>query len=347
MNDHTPTAPPISPAALALHRELLVIDGHSDLLMPLAAGAQRLADNPDRTVKTHWQCTGQYSVPGFQTGGVSTQVCAIYIEDQYLQHPLNQAFKMIGALQRELQDNPETLMQARSPADVLAAKAHNRTALILALEGAEPLEQDLDLIDAFYALGTRMISLTHSRRNLFADGTQQDVHVGGLTRLGFAALERMQTLGIVVDMGHLAAPGFWDVIAATRRPVIVSHTLPSQAVPGYRERFDATQPGQKVTKLEAIAQTGGVVGILYYSLPDLAAVIREIEFVTDRVGEDYVSLGSDFYGRDAAPADLNDIGDLPRLTDALLARGYSHERIAKIMGGNLLRVLNQVAAHPV
>jgi len=329
----------VSAEALALHRELVIVDGHSDLLMPVAAGLQRLADTPDRSTLTHWQCTGQYSVPAFQAGGISAQFCAIFVDEPYLAQPLKQAVKMVGAFQRELRQNPQMLVQGRSATDVLNARARGQTALILALEGAEPLEQDLALIDVFYEWGVRLIGLTHSRRNLFADGTQQDIQVGGLTRLGFAAVERMQALGIIVDLAHLASPGFWDVMAVTSRPVIVSHTAPAQAVPGYRERLDASHPTRKLTRLEAIAQTGGVVGVLFYSMRDLDAVVQEIEFVIERVGDDFVSLGSDFYGRDASPAELNDIGDMPQLTQALLAHGYSPERIAKIMGGNLLRVL--------
>lgn len=332
----------VSAATLAFHRELLVFDGHSDLLMPITDGVQRLADTVDRDMLTHWQCTGQYSVPAFQAGSVSAQVCAIFIDEPYLARPLHQAAKMTGAFLREIRQNPQTLVQGRTAADITNAKAKAQTALILALEGAEPLQQDLSLLDAFYEWGVRFIGLTHSRRNLFADGTQQDIQVGGLTRLGFAAIERMQELGIVVDLAHLASPGFWDVIGVTQQPVVVTHTAPATAVAGYRERFDAYDPAHKVTKLEAIARTGGVVGVLFYSMPDLDAVARELEFVIDRVGDDYISLGSDFYGRDASPATLNDVGDLPQLTQHLLERGYSRARIAKLMGGNLLRVFAQV-----
>jgi membrane dipeptidase len=332
----------ISAEARLFHNELLVFDGHSDLLMPVTAGRQELREAPDRARITHWQCTGQYSVPGFRDGNVSAQVCAVFIDEPYLAKPLHQAAKMVAAFSREIRANPTTLVPGRTAGDILAAKANGQTALVLALEGAEPLESDVDLIDAFYEWGVRFIGLTHSRRNLFADGTQQDIRVGGLTRLGFAAVERMQKLGIVVDLAHLGAPGFWDVIEATQQPVVVTHTLPATEAPGYRERFDAKHPAQNVTKLEAIAKTGGVVGVLFYSLPTLDAIAREIEFVIERVGEDYISLGSDFYGRDASPHNMNDIGDLPNLTQHLLARGHSRERIAKIMGGNLLRVFKQV-----
>ncbi len=96
--------------------------------------------------------------------------------------------------------------------------------LDLSLEGAEPLGQNLNLLDVFYRLGLRMVSLTHSRRNAWADGTQLEVQTGGLTYSGRELIRRMNELGIVIDLAHLSDAGVWEVLARSQAPVIYSHT---------------------------------------------------------------------------------------------------------------------------
>src|SRR4029078_7027849 len=100
----------------------------------------------------------------------------------------------------------------RRVADISQVKWEGQPGGFLTFEGFEPLESDLKLLDLFYDLGLRMASLTHSRRNFFADGTQMEWKTGGLTQPGQAAIRRMNDLGIVIDLAHLNTAGCWDVL---------------------------------------------------------------------------------------------------------------------------------------
>lgn len=349
-----------------LHQRAIVIDGHSDILNLVADGRARLRDHPEVPPPERWpadlfaradslttpyqlspytswyQCLGQYDIPSFRAGGLTAQIAAIYVADEHRAQALERALLMVAALHREIDENPDALLLATSAADIRRAKAEGKTALLLSFEGGEPLGQSIELLDVFYRLGLRMISLTHSRRNALADGTQLGVATGGLTSLGRALIERMGQLGIVVDLAHLADTGIWEILQQARGPVVLTHTNIRAGVAGYRAGLLDTHPQHGTSKLRAIAATGGVVGVIFWGQADIDAVADEIEAAIEHAGDDAVALGSDLYGLEQAPRGLEDIGRLPALTEALLRRGHTESTILKLLGGNMLRVLAHV-----
>lgn len=349
-----------------LHRRAIVIDGHSDILNLVVDGRLRLRDHPTVPPPGQWpeelfiqspltampyqlspyttwfQCLGQYDIPSFQAGGLTAQVMAIYIDDSHLDHALERALTMAAALHREIADNPDTLLLATNANDIRRAKAEGKTALMLSFEGCEPLGSHLALLDVFYMLGLRMVSLTHSRRNALADGTQMNIVTGGLSQLGRAAIERMNTLGIVIDLAHLSDSGIWEVLERSRDPVVLTHIGIRSGMPGYRAGIMEIDPRHGTSKLRAIAAGGGVAGVIFWSQPNVGAIADEIEAAIEHAGEDHIALGSDFYGFEQAPQGLEDMSKLPVLTEELLRRGYSDATVEKILGGNLLRVFERV-----
>jgi membrane dipeptidase len=351
------------PRAAELHRRAIVIDGHSDILIPIADGKARLGEWMQVPDPQTWQPppgatgddvfsahtayfgpAGQYSLPQLQSGGVTAQVCAIYLEDRHLDRALQRGLEMTGWLHCEVEENAD-LELLTSVADIHRAKREGKCGVILAFEGLEALGSDLRLLDLYYKLGLRMAGLTHSRRNLFADGMQWDTHTGGLTALGRQAVQRMNELGIVIDLAHLNQAGFWDILELSRDPVVLSHSsarpyFPFQA--GLHPRYPPADVTRGRERLEALARNGGVFGVIFYRQTDLEAIVADIEHVIDRIGPEHVGLGSDFYGVDNAPRGLEDISRLPALTEALLRRGHSDEVVLKILGGNYLRVFEQV-----
>ena len=352
--------------AVALHRRAIVIDGHSDILIPVADGLCHLGKRasipePDEwsglpgfqaaTRPTPYQlsdyatwfgCAGQYDVPTFQQGGVTAQVVAIYIADSYLNRPVERALSLISALHREIASNPDQLLLVRTHADIEMAKAAAKTGLILSFEGAEPLGSTLEYLEAYYALGLRLVGLSHSRRNLWADGTQVDTQTGGLTSQGRALVKRLNQLGIVIDLAHLSDNGFWEVLELSTAPPIVSHTSFTQYYHGYRAPWTEPSAATGTSKLRALAAQGGVVGIIFWGQPDIKSVVDDILRALDHAGDDHVGLGSDLFSREQAPAGLADIGALPRLTEALLRRGLRDDSVLKILGQNWLRVFREV-----
>jgi membrane dipeptidase len=355
--------------ALELHRQSIVIDGHSDILSALADGRMRLKDRVAVEPPETWQgapyikmppnftpyepspysfwyeCMGQYDIPRWREGGVTAQAMAIFVGDDHLHRPLERALDMVAAFHREIEANPDTLLLATTAADIRRAKAEDKTALMLSLEGAEPLGRDLNLLDIFYRLGLRMISLTHSRRNFLADGTQLSIQTGGLTHLGRDLIHRMNELGMVIDLAHMNDTGVWEILELSKAPVIYSHTTVAE-MPGYKSGLTDLDPQRGTTKLKALAAQGGVACAIFVAQPDVAAVLNDIESMIQHVGDDHVGLGSDFVSLAHAPKGLEDISRLPALTDAMVQRDFSDDTIRKVLGGNLLRVFEQVLAAP-
>jgi membrane dipeptidase len=354
--------------AADLHRSAIVIDGHCDILVPLADGKIRLGEPivlPDPATwepplglmggvtgdlagmsphSYYFSCAGQYSIPQLRAGGVTVQVCAIFLEDHQLERALQRGLEMAWWLHREVAEN-EGFKLITAVSDIHRLKETNQCGAILAFEGFEPLGFDLRFLDIFYQLGLRLASLTHNRRNQFADGWQPHIDLGGLTALGKQAIRRMNELGIVIDLGHMNQVGFWEIMELSTDPVVLSHTSVRKLFPARPEDslwYPARDVSQGHERLRLLADKGGVVGIIFYGTEDIADVIADMEYALELIGPNHVALGSDFYGLDGAPKGLETIDKLPRLTEALVRRGHADETILKILGGNYLRVFEQV-----
>jgi membrane dipeptidase len=356
-----------------LHRSAIVIDGHCDILIPIAEGKMRLAERVEVPDPDVWQappgleehplvnfgfqphtiyfgCMGQYDIPRFIDGGLTAQVCAIYLDDDKLDDPLRYGLDMAWHLHRETVEN-EAVELVRRAADIRSAKDSGQCGLILGFEGLETLGEDVHLLEVFHLLGLRVASLTHTRRNLYADGCYVTEDPGGLTDLGFQAIRRMNELGIVIDLVHIGEIGFWEIMDATSAPLILSHSTPTMfpnSDPSVTGPFSGIVPRPRIEKprdrkvLEAIAENGGVLGITWVCHADLEDVVTDIETSLEVMGEDHIGLGSDLYGVEAAPKGLEDISKVPAITRALVDRGHSNELILKFLGGNYLRVFEQV-----
>lgn len=358
--------------ACALHRRSIVIDGHSDILIPIADGKCRLGVVPSEAELAAWQavaaakaavhhasgrddlpyqlsplaeliaCTGQYHLPQLVKGGVSAAVLAIHIPDAQLDAALERGLAQAAALHRELDANWESAGLVLSADDVRAAKQEGRVGLLLGVEGAEPFGRHLHLLEAFYRLGVRLIGLAHSRRNAFCDGTQLNIRTGGLTALGRRAVRLMDELGIIIDLAHMSDAGFWEVIELARGPVVLSHTSALKPSPGYRAPLDEVNATYGMSKAEAIKRKGGLIGVIFWSQPDVGALTDEVEALTQMAGPEHVGLGSDYYGRESAPRGLEDPSKLPALTLELVRRGLPDDWIIGALGGNWLRVIERV-----
>jgi membrane dipeptidase len=354
--------------AKALHNKAIIIDGHSDILMPIADGKIRLGDLVQIPDPKTWEpplglvgehmnnmygfsahtiyfnTMGQYSVPQFLQGGLTVQVAAIYLRDEDLERALERGLEMTWCLHRDVDENDD-LELVTTVKDIHRIKREGKCGCILSFEGFEPLGFDLRFLDLFYKLGLRMASLSHSRRNFFADGMQSGIKTGGLTKLGKEAIRRMDELGIVVDLGHLNQEGFWDIMELCTKPVVYSHIRACDFFPARPEDspyYPALDLSRGHERLKAIADTGGVVGIIFYSQADVDAVVTDIEYVMDVVGPDHVGLGSDLYGMERAPKGLEDMSKIPSITERMVERGHSDEVILKVLGGNYMRVFEQV-----
>jgi membrane dipeptidase len=187
-----------------------------------------------------------------------------------------------------------------------------------------------------------------SRTNAFAHGVpfvfpgSPDTGAG-LTGAGFRLVRRCAELGIAVDLSHLNEAGFWDVARLDGAPLIASHSGVHALCASSRNLTDA--------QLDAIASSGGVVGIVFAAAfvredgaddadTPLAAIVAHVRHAADRIGVEHVALGSDFDGA-TIPDELGDVAGLPRLLDALGAAGFTEDEVRAIAWDNWRRVLGR------
>ena len=314
---------------LQVHRDAVVVDLHVDTLLDLAAG-KRTLDGASGG--------GQVDIPRLRQGGVDVQVFAAYIDPRQAPRGKERARELITAFHRAMDRHAGAIASARTVEEIAAAGRAGKIAAVLSVENlGDALQGEIEQVDRLYREGVRLASLTWNPANLLADGARETRH-GGLSPLGRRVVARMQEWGMIVDVSHLSTAAFWDVLAATRGPIIATHSDAAAVQPHRRNLTD--------DQLRALAARGGVVGINFYpdflGAPTLARVIAHIDHMAAVMGADYVALGSDFDGIEKVPQGLEDVSKLPNLTRALLARGYTPEQVRKILGENALRVFRQV-----
>lgn len=341
---------PVTARAAALHKTLTIADMHADTLL-----WQRHLDDAARQ--------GHVDLPRLETGNVALQVFSSVTKT-----PKNQNYESNGAdtdnitwlaigqlqpvrtwrslLQRSLwhaeklrraeADSGGHLRIVRSAADLdrlITDRASGKdvTGAMLSVEGAQNLQGNAANLEVLYDAGFRMIGLAHFFDNELA-GSMHGLKKYGLTPFGTQMIAEMERRGIVVDVAHCSHACFADVMKIATRPVVVSH--------GGVKATCATNRNLSDDELRALAANGGVIGIGYWDAavcaPTPAATARAIRHVADLIGIDHVGLGSDF---DGSVTTGFDVAHLSAVTQALLDAGFSDADIARIMGGNVIRIL--------
>ena len=236
---------------------------------------------------------------------------------------------------------------ARSIADLDAAEpADAPPVAVMHLEGAEAIDPDLRLLDAWYERGLRSLGPVWSRPNAFAHGVPfrfpSSPDTGpGLTERGTALVKACTKRGILVDLSHLNEAGFWDIARLEPGPLVASHSGAHALCPASRNLTDR--------QLDAIGASGGLVGIVFatpFLRPDfadepdtpLALIAEHARYVADRIGVAHVAFGSDFDGA-TIPAALGDAAGLPHLLTALEQAGFEQAELDAFCWGNWRRAL--------
>jgi len=332
-----------------------IADAHVDLLLEVAWRQEREEPNP----------FGEHWLPVLRAGGVRLQVCPIYVEgDLVPDGALRAGLRLAGAFHAAVRENAGDVFQVTSAGDLDAVEPGRGLGLMLSIEGAEVLGSSPELIEAFWALGVRMVGLTWSRRNAFADGSGEP-SAGGLSRLGEELVDRLFALGCAIDLAHASEQTFEDVLARAGgdAALLVSHTC-CRAI---RDIPRNTSDDQ----LRAIAARDGLVGIMALASAvdpeqhDLERYLDHVDHAITVAGPGHVCVGGDFMAqltRSGAVAltarerkqfgpGLLDPGtpvtglagpeDYPPLADGLRSRGHDDESVAAVLHGNLLRFLSR------
>lgn len=233
-----------------------------------------------------------------------------------------------------------------SNAEDLANIDDGRMRLIPWLEGASPLRGELGLLDEFYALGVRGIGLVHNHRNEVADGCGCSEPLG-LSDFGRELIARMDELGVAVDLAHMPEPGFSDVVETATKPLIITHT-------GCRGLVDISRNASD-KMLRAVADSGGLVGIDFYPGHVLSGafgknirratvddIAEHVAYAVNVCGADHVCIGGDFDGFKDTCENLEHVGQIPNLIDALIRKGITQADAEKILAHNLLSFMTAI-----
>lgn len=264
----------------------------------------------------------------------------------------------------------DTVFLAKSYDDLLTAKKRGQIALLPSLEAANILENEVDRVDVLYGLGIRCMGITYNDANTLGSGLTESSD-GGLTKFGQKVVERMNSLGMVIDISHCGDKTSLEIIEASKDPVFITHA-------GARAIWDTPRMKPDYV-LKACAKKGGIVGVcaapnttLSTTNPNrhtIESVMEHLEYLINLIGMDHVGLGPDtFYGdhvglQNAFDSILsiteshsgqifeeskyvhgleNPTESMKNIVKWLLKKNYKVKDIAKICGGNALRALEQV-----
>lgn len=329
---------------------LPIVDSHNDLLLELDHRSQEEAP------------FARYWLPHLERGGVALQVCPVFgAEPEWLgELSLRRVLRQIVAFQRAVREHGDRVAPVRSATDLDAVARGDRIGLMLSMEGVEALGYDPEMIDLFWELGVRMVSLTWNRRNPFADGAAEP-GMGGLSALGERLVDRLVELGALLDLVHASQRTFFDVLErADGRGVLVSHGACRAVLDTPRNLSD--------DQLRAIAERGGMLGMImlpFFIDPrrlEIDRVVDHLDHAVEVMGIDHVGLGGDFIAQVAGALGLRPAPDsllpeglsydsaieglggpegYPALIDGLRRRGYDDGSIAAIASGNFMRFFRE------
>lgn len=353
-----------------------LIDGHNDWAeaLRMKAGTARWTMTLDRLNPDSYDT----DIARLRTGRVGGQFWSVYVSaDLAGPEQVKQTLEQIDLVNDIVRRHPETFRLARTAADVRAAHKAGRIASLMGVEGGGQIDASLSVLRAYHALGAGYLTLTHFKTIAWADSaTDAPVH-GGLTDFGKAVVHELNRLGMLVDLAHVSDGVMRDAIAASRAPVIFSHSSARALCDHTRNVPDDI--------LQAVARNGGIVMVnfapqyvsearriwggdragaearfktLFTGEPDrekaamdqwlkdhpeplatVGMVADHVEHIAKVAGHDHVGLGGDYDGLPKLPEGMEGVDAYPKLLAELMHRGWSDADLAKLAGGNILRVM--------
>ncbi|MGB7818478.1 MAG: dipeptidase [Ornithinibacter sp.] len=373
------------PETLARVRALLVehpvVDGHNDLAWE---ARERVAYDWDLLdIATPGQPT-HTDIPRLRAGGVGAQFWSVFVPaDLQGDAAVTATLEQVDAVHRMTERYAADLALATTRAEVDHALSTGRIASLLGAEGGHSIDSSMGTLRMLFALGVRYLTLTHNDNVPWADSATDEPVLHGLSPFGREVVREMNRLGMLVDLSHVSADTMRDALATTQAPVVFSHSSsravcdhPRNVPDDVLERLPANGGVCMVTFVPAFVSPAVFEWELH--LRDAAAeagvdtdddalrafsderarahprptatiddVVAHCEHVREVAGIDHVGLGGDYDGVDALPQGLEDVSGYPRLLAALADRGWSDDDLARIAGGNALRVLGHAEQRSV
>jgi len=267
---------------------------------------------------------------------------------------VKRALILIDHVRRLTEQHPNEIALATTAAEVRAANKAGRIAALMGMEGGHMIDDSLAVLREYQRLGVRYLTLSHSVNTNWSDSSGDKPAHNGLTDFGKDVVRELNRLGVMVDISHVSDKTFWDAIETSKAPLVASHSS-MRAISGHPRNMTDDM-------VRALGGKGGVVMINYSvgflsneryeaqqknvlsaELPRVSweKIVDHIDHAVKLVGPTHVGLGSDFDGT-TVPDGMEDVSKLPKITAALLAKGYSEQDVKNILGENILRLLEQV-----
>lgn len=352
-----------------VHQNLLIIDTHNDVTSHTVKGY----DIGSTGSKFHTD------IARLKQGNVGAVFFAVYVASSYAKQnrAANRTLEMIDTVRRDIVErHPEAFRLVTRAAEVGAARRDGKIAALMGIEGGHAIEDNLRLLRTFYDLGIRYMTLTHANNNNWADSSGEAPRHNGLTDFGRKVVAEMNRIGMMVDVSHVSDATFRDVLAVSKAPVFASHSscraisniprnmtddmIRAMAAKGGviqinfgceflnqksadTSTFSNPEFKRRAAELKRSQHTQELKELRAKLVPaDLADIVAHIDHVKRIAGMDHVGIGSDFDGVECLPRGMEDVSKFPALTRALMAKGYTEADLAKIYGGNLIRVMQAV-----
>ena len=341
------------PIVKGIHAEIYSIDSHCDTPIYFKYGIDIGKNNPTLILnpkhlgaetEDEWISYDlKVDIPKMQAGLLDATFMVAYLKQgardaQTLEETVEKTETIIREIIRQVDNNREIAGIARSIGDLKRLKAEGKKAIFIGIENGYGIGKDIRNLRKFADLGVRYITLSHNGDNDICDSAMDsNLEHNGLSKFGKEVIREMNRLGILVDISHTSEKTSFDAVEWSKYPVIASHSSAKALCDHPRNISDEL--------MLAIAAKGGVIQICLYSdflRKDGEATVKDavnhIDYIAKTVGINHVGIGSDFDGGGGIQG-VNAADGLPQITMELLRRGYAKEEIAKIWGGNLMRVM--------
>lgn len=314
--------------AKEIHSHYPIVDSHCDTPMLYEEGGFDFALRNDNA---------QVDIVKMREGYLDATITVAYIpQSTPKEEAREKAFSILSRFRGDI-TKTDGVVIASEVNDILNAKARGEKSVMLALENGLAIGDDISNLDRFKEEGIIYITLCHNGSNDICDSAVGDAIHNGVSQFGKEVIQRMNALAITVDISHSSDKSTWDALSISSRPIIASHSSCKALCNHPRNLSDAL--------IEAIAAKGGVVQLCGYSHflkeggnATIHDLIAHIEHVISLTGYDHVGVGSDFDGGGGVPG-FEGANNFINISVELLRKGHSLENIAKIMGGNIIRVL--------
>lgn len=333
---------PVTPEALELHKDNLVVDCHTHFLINGFLWKRKFHEVSKRPAV--WNpLKNSLDLTSATEGGVNALAFTSYIPGWPFRRDSDRLTdRIIDRYYEIIEECDGKVAHCTTSGQIRAAAAEGKLAGFLAIEGGHVLAGNLGRVRHYYDRGVRLLTLTHFISNGIADGTTSPFRpLDGLSDFGKDVVREMEGLGMAVDVAHCSDRAVEDVLEVANKPVIYSH--------GALRRHKKLERNLADHQVKAIAEAGGLIGVIFFpkylgkSGKGMRSVARQARDIAELASPRHICIGSDMDGTTYLPRGFVDASDWPQVTQALLDEGFDADEVKGILGENFLRYLDEVS----